>query len=159
MPHVQIQKLGKRTKKGGESMTHQEIIDGCKSNDPHIRAHWAGKAADELLAVLAKARELWAEVDNMAHAWERCGEDAQKECRKRAAHELEIEIRDHIVDGNKLIALTPERLKALMAAWQIVGSDIKQLEGDEDMGVVHVRQSLEDVADTLREMLAGAEGK
>jgi hypothetical protein len=60
MPPVQITRLGKGTKKGGESMTRQEIIDGCKSDDPPIRAYWPAGFRDGPADIL---REMLAEAE------------------------------------------------------------------------------------------------
>lgn len=76
--------------------------------------------------------------------------------RERAARELETESGEHFSGSTKMIELTPERRAALMAAIEILDSEIKELSGEEYMGAVHARQSLEEVASEIRAMLEEA---
>lgn len=102
------------------------------------------------------ANDQWHEAE-----WSKCREilpDLVAECKaqQERAASYSTELAAAALGKPRAWLMTEEKVAALKAALSILESEIKELNGEDYMGAVHARQSLEGIAEEIRAMLAEA---
>lgn len=106
-------------------------------------ARWQAAAVEE------RAIRIWYNVDK--HPEQYSWLDAMKKDKDRYRQQAAAAL-----GQPRAWPMNKERIKALEAALSILESEIIELNGEDYMGAVHARQSLEGIAEEIRAMLAEA---